>query len=317
MNGRQRLQAVFNGEIPDKVPHMELVFQLEEEAFQMTWPSKEELDRATPVEREKLLGRFFEIWEKIIDRYDWAGIQLPLDLGGYFSGRVIPEGRKRFGDRVMIYDFNGQGTFWMLPGSEMMEFAIKLYERPDELHAEARQKRDASIELAKMQVDQGVDFICINSDYGYNMGPFVSPKKFAEIVTPYLTEIVGAIHDLGVKAILHSDGDLRLILDQLVSTGLDGYQSIDPQGHMDIAEVKRQYGDRLVLMGNVQASYLQDVDDTRIRESVRYAMTHGKPGGRFIFSSSNCIFKGMPLENYHIMLEEYEKMAWYENPKGL
>ena len=311
MNGRQRLQAVFNGEIPDKVPHMELVFQLEEEAFQMTWPSREELDCATPRERERILGRFFEIWEKIIDRYDWAGIQLPLDLGGYFAGRVIPEGVKRFGDRVMIYDFNGQGTFWMLPGSEMMEFAIKLYERPDELHAEARQKRDASIELAKKQVDQGVDFICINSDYGYNQGPFVSPKKFAEIVTPYLTEIVGAIHDLGVKAILHSDGDLRLILDQLVSTGLDGYQSVDPQGHMDIAEVKRQYGDRLVLMGNVQASYLQDVDDTRIRQSVRYAMTHGKPGGRFIFSSSNCIFKGMPLENYHIMLEEYEKMAWY------
>jgi uroporphyrinogen decarboxylase len=44
---------------------------------------------------------------------------------------------------------------------------------------------------------------------------------------------------------------------------------------------------------------------------VRYAMTHGKPGGRYIFSTSNCIFKGMPLESYHIMLDEYEKLAWY------
>jgi uroporphyrinogen decarboxylase len=116
---------------------------------------------------------------------------------------------------------------------------------------------------------------------------------------------------LGVKAILHSDGDLRLILDQLVSTGLDGYQSIDPQGSMDIAEVKRQYGRQLILMGNVQTSLLQEVDELRIRHSVRYAMTHGKPGGRYIFSTSNCIFKGMPLESYHIMLDEYEKLAWY------
>ncbi len=311
MNGRQRLQAVFNSDIPDKVPHMELVFQLEEEAFQMAWPTTAEMAGASPLEREACLERFFEIWEKILARYDWAGVPLPVDLNGYFFGKVIPEGRKRFGERVMIYDYNGMGTFWMLPGDEMMDFAIKLFEQPKELHEEARLKRDASIELAKIQVDQGVDFICINSDYGYNMGPFVSPKKFAEFVTPYLTEIVSAIHDLGVKAILHSDGDLRLILDQLVSTGLDGYQSIDPQGHMDIAEVKRVYGDRLILMGNVQASLLQEVDEPLIRESVRYCMTHGKPGGRYIFSSSNCIFKGMPLESYHVMLDENNRLAWY------
>lgn len=311
MNGRQRLQAVLDGGIPDKVPHMELVFQLEEEAFQMSWPTYAEMASASPGEREACLERFFEIWEKIITRYDWAGIPLPVDLNGFFAGRVIPEGRKRFGDRVMIYDYNGQGTFWMLPGTEMMDFAIKLFEHPKELHEEAKQKRDASIELAKVQVDQGVDFICINSDYGYNLGPFVSPKKFAEFVTPYLTEIVAAIHKLGVKAILHSDGDLRQILPQLVSTGLDGYQSVDPQGHMDIAEVKSVYGKQLILMGNVQASLLQEVDDLKIRESVRYCMTHGKPGGKYIFSSSNCIFKGMPLESYHIMLDEYNRLAWY------
>ncbi len=311
MNGRQRLAAVFSGQIPDKVPHMELVFQLDEEAFQTHWPSKAELDAATPAERERLLHHHLDIWEKIIVAYDWAGIQLPTDLCGYFTDQVIPLGRRRFGDRVMIYDFNGQGTFWMLPGDEMMEFAIKLYERPEELHAEAQRKRDASIALAKRQVAQGVDFICINSDYGYNRGPFISPTMFAEFVTPYLAEIVDAIHGLGVKAILHSDGDLRLLLPQLVSTGLDGYQSIDPQGFMDIAEVKREYGDRLVLMGNVQTSLLQEVHETRIRESVRYSMTHGKPGGRFIFSSSNCIFKGLPLESYHLMLDEYERLAWY------
>jgi uroporphyrinogen decarboxylase len=313
MNGKQRLQTVWAGGIPDKVPHMELVFQLEEEAFGLSWPNQSEFDRATPRERQRLLERFFLIWEKIITRYGWAGIQLPVDLFGYFPSQIIPEGKKRFGDEVLIYDFNGQGTFWMLPGSEMMDFAVKLFESPDELHQEAKIKRDASIELAKKQVDQGVDFICINSDYGYNRGPFISPRMFAEFVTPYLAEIVDAIHHMGVKTILHSDGDLRQILDQLISTGLDGYQSIDPQGFMDIAEVKRQYGDRLILMGNVQASLLQDVDQSRIRQSVRYCMNHGKPGGRYIFSTSNCIFKGMPLESYHIMLDEYESMAYYSN----
>ncbi len=312
MNGRERLQAVFHGLIPDKVPHFELGFQLEQEAFHTRWPSQADLDAATPAERERLLHRALDIHEQIIATYDWAAVNLGTSIGGYLEGQVIPLGRRRFGDRVMIYGYNGQGTFWMLPGDQMMEFAVMLYERPAELHAEARRKCAASIELAKRQVDQGLDFICINSDYGYNRGPFISPKMFAEFVTPYLTEIVAGIHALGVKAILHSDGDLRLLLPQLVSTGLDGYQSIDPQGSMDIAEVKRTYGERLVLMGNVQTSLMQEVDDAQIRASVRYALQHGKPGGRFIFSTSNCLFEGMPLESYHIMLDEYNRLAWYD-----
>ena len=193
----------------------------------------------------------------------------------------------------------------------MMDFTIKLFEQRELLHEEAKVKMKDSIALAKRQIDQGVDFICINSDYAYNQGPFVSPAMFSEIVTPYLAEIVGAIHDMGVKVILHSDGNLNKVLDQLVSTGLDGYQSIDPQGHMDIAQVKQQYGDRLILMGNVQASLMQEVDEALIRQSVDYAMTHGKPGGKYILSTSNCIFAGMPLESYHIMLDEYNKLASY------
>jgi len=311
MEEKERLQAVLAGRVPDKVPHFELVFQLPEVALGKSWPTAEQMHNASPGEREFLLEEYFGIWERILERYDWAAVQLPRDLHGFFAGRVIPEGKRRFGARALIYDFNGMGTFWMLPGDEMMEFAVMIHEKPEHAHGEAKRKMKESIELAKHQVDQGVDFICINSDYGYNQGPFVSPRMFAELVTPYLAEIVGSMHDLGTKAILHSDGDLRLILDQLVSTGLDGYQSIDPQGHMDIAQVKAQYGDRLVLMGNVQAALLQEADEPLIRESVRYCMTHGKPRGRYIFSTSNCLFAGMPLESYHIMLDEYEQLAWY------
>lgn len=316
MTNRERLQAVFSGALPDKVPHFELVFQLTEEAFGAAWPTEAELSAASANERMALKERFFWLWEQIMVSYDWAAVQVPTSLGGHFVGELIPEGCRRFGERVQIYDFNGSGTFWMPTGSEMMDFVVKLFERPAELHEEAKDKVRQSVELAKMQVDQGVDFICINSDYGYNQGPFISPAMFAEFVTPYLTEVVAAIHELGVPAILHSDGDLRLILDQLVSTGLDGYQSIDPQGHMDLAAVKRQYGDRLVLMGNVQASLLQDAEEQEIRDFVQNCVETGKPGGRFIFSTSNCVFAGMPLQNYHIMLDEYEKHARYAKEDG-
>ena len=307
------LRAVLAGEIPGKVPHFELVFDLPEEAFGLSWPKQEEVEAATSAERERLLERYLLILEKIVERYRWAALPHGTPLDAHFD--VLPKARQHFGDAVLHFAFNGMGTFWMPSGEGLMLLTEMFYLHPAETHAEARRKCDASIELAKRQVDLGADFICINSDYAFNQGPFVSPDMFAEYVTPYLAEIVHAIHELGTKAILHSDGDLRLLLEQLVSTGLDGYQSIDPQGHMDIAQVKAAYGDRLVLMGNVKTALLQDVDEPLIRESVQYCMTHGKPGGNYIFSTSNCIFDGMPLESYHVMLDEYEKLAYYDTPQ--
>ena len=182
-----------------------------------------------------------------------------------------------------------------------------MFEQPTELHAEARRKCDTARVFFKQAVDAGADFFVLAYDFGYNDAPFVSPDQFADLVTPYLTELVQSIHDLGRKAILHSDGCIRLILDQLYSTGLDGYQSVDPQGHMDIKEVREQYPD-WILMGNVACSMLQDTNEGKIRESVQYCMTHGGIGKPYIFSTSNCIFKGMPPESYRIMLDEYHQI---------
>ncbi len=309
MTGKERVMRMFDGKLPDKVPHFELDFQIGEEAFGIDKPSYDEI-KAAGNNVKPLLDRYFAFWDTVIEKYHWDAAFIPQSFGGHYENELVHMIKDRYGDKIAVYDYNGDGTFWMLPGTEMMEFTVRLFEDRQSLHEEAKRKRDASIAYAEKQVKNGVDFICINSDYGYNQGPFISPAMFEELVTPYLKEIVDAIHSMGKKAMLHSDGDLREILDQLVSTGLDGYQSVDPQGHMDIAEVRKQYPD-LLLMGNVMCSMLQDENDEEIRRSVRYAFDSAKPGGRFIFSCSNCIFKGMPLASYEIMLDEYEKLAYY------
>jgi uroporphyrinogen decarboxylase len=306
--------TVLEGRIPDKVPHFELEFQLTREAFGQDWPEEKKYG-GDAHGKKQFRKDFLDLWDKVITRFGWDCFHityhaLETDLA------MIKEAKDRFGDRAAIVTYNGNGTFWMMDGHDMMDFAVRLYEDLDGILDEAKRKRDASIELARKQTEAGVDFIIINSDYGYNNGPYISPEMFAVIDTPFLKEIVDAIHSFGKKAMLHSDGDLNLILDQLVSTGLDGYQSVDPQGHMDIAEVRKKYP-HLVLMGNVQCSYLQDTDEDLIRSSVRYAMNSAKPGGRYIFSSSNCIFAGMPLLSYEIMLDEYNKLAPYEGTGSL
>ena len=142
MNGKERIDAVLDGRIPDKIPHFELDFQLDMQVFNISkWSSEE---------------NYLLVCEKLIERYDWAAIIVPDNL--------ISPAKDRFGDRAAVYCANGNGTFWMPSGDQIMDFTVRLFEDLPSLHEEARRKRDASIELAYSQIRQGADFICINSD---------------------------------------------------------------------------------------------------------------------------------------------------------
>jgi uroporphyrinogen decarboxylase len=309
---KTQLEKLLQGQIPDFPPHFELVFQIEKEVFNMDWkPLREKQYSSKQAKQDVFLKFYIEMCNRIIDEFNWCAVPGWCYEESIDCIQAITEVKKAVGSKSLVFAFNGDGVYWMPTGGDIMDFVIMLFERPAEMHTNARKKCEDSKLLAKKQIDAGADFIIMNSDFGFNQGPFISPNHFKEFVTPYMAEIVDYIHKLGRKVILHSDGDLREILDQIYSTGIDGYQSVDPQAYMDIKKVRSDYPDWL-LMGNVPCNLLQDVDENKIREAVRYCMEHGGVGKKYIFSTSNCIFKGMPPENYRIMLDEYKKLL----PKG-
>lgn len=293
MTGKQKLELILSGGVPASPPHWELVFQIEKAMFGMDRSAVAEADRP---------AFDLDVLHRLVDEFDWAAVR-----GGYDPAE-IQRTKASLGSKALVPAYEGEGVYWMPTGQDMVDFAVRLYERPAELHAEARAKCDRAKAFFRRAVDAGADFFVLTYDFGYNDAPFISPAHFADLVTPYLTEIVEAIHALGRKAILHSDGCISRILDQIHATGIDGYQSVDPQGHMDIEQVRRDYPD-WILMGNVACNMLQDADEMRIRASVRNCMTCGGVGRRYIFSTSNCIFAGMPPESYRIMLDEYRRIV--------
>lgn len=93
------------------------------------------------------------------------------------------------------------------------------------------------------------------------------------------------------------------ILDMMLDAAPHALHSIDPQGGVNLTVVKRQAGDRVCLIGNVNCGSLQTGTLDDVRESVLYALKEGMPGGGYVFSTSNCVYTGMPLERYEYMLE--------------
>ena len=292
---------VLAGETPDYPPHWELDFQLGPEMFGLAEPDWDSFDSESA--RKDAAYRYrLELTSHLINECGWAAA-LPLNP---FDADDLAPTKRAFGEYALVPGFDGGGVFWMPRGEDMVDFAVRLFEDPWGLHEQARKKCENSKAKLRTMADTGADFFVLTYDFGYNNGPFVSPTHFREFCAPYLAEMAQAAHDLGKKAILHSDGCLNEILDQIHATGVDGYHSIDPQGHMDIRQVRETYPD-WILMGNVACSMLQDADEPRIRDSVRYCLRHGGVGKRYIFSTSNCVFKGMPVESYRVMLDEYRR----------
>ncbi len=91
------------------------------------------------------------------------------------------------------------------------------------------------------------------------------------------------------------------ILDQIIECKPHALHSIDPQAGVDLAEVKKLIGDKVCLIGNVNCGLLQTGTDEDVITDVRRSLRDEMPNYSYIFSTSNCVYTGMPLERYELM----------------
>jgi uroporphyrinogen decarboxylase len=73
---------------------------------------------------------------------------------------------------------------------------------------------------------------------------------------------------------------------------------------MDIVQLKKQYGDRITLMGNLDCGeLLTNGKPGQIVAETRRIIRHVSPGGAHIFGSSNSIHDAVPVDNLMVMLD--------------
>jgi uroporphyrinogen decarboxylase len=304
MTGKQRFLQTMQFQQPDRPPHFESMFELEQEAFGRSFPDRHSWAGMTPAEKDAAIGLCMSIYEQIVERFKWDALAV---YWPWSDPDGIRAAKSTFGEDLAIGGIIGR-TVWSIESiGDWIQFSTDLMENPQVIHEEAERRLQATLPVAERMVEAGADFILLVNDVAFNAGPFISPRQFAEIVTPYYQRAVEHIKSLGVICIVHSDGNLMPVLDQMLSLKAHCLHSIDPMAGMDIAEVKRLTYPQMALMGNVQCNLLQDGPLEAIRESVLYALNSAAPGGGYVFSTSNTIFPGMPLEHYEYMLEVFRE----------
>ncbi len=218
----------------------------------------------------------------------------------------------------IIRDLTGDEYFVCAPGdptfkipSDPMEFSVRMYEAPESLKQQAQKELDMIIPSYDLVKSAGTDGIILTRDYAMNDRSFFSPDMFAEFIQPYLTKAIMEIHSRDMIAIKHTDGNIKDIIEQIIEAKPDALHSIDPQAGMDIREVKEKYSDKVALCGNVNCGLMQTGTKQQIKESAEYCLKYGKPNGGYVFSTSNCVFRGMPIESYHLINDIWKQQRYY------
>jgi uroporphyrinogen decarboxylase len=304
--------------ITGRVPHFELVFYLTMEAFGKIHPSHRNYyhwDQMSASERGLHINEIANIYITIAERFGHSAIFIqPLSFRNSEKAflEIIQTIREKTGDKYFLM-MHGDATFGLPDGKHMLEFSYKIKDEPENLKKEADDMVNKTLEKAEgLKKYKGLDGFALCSDYSFNTGPFFSPHQFSEFVTPYLSKLIKGYKDMGFYTIKHTDGNIMPIIDQLVQCEPDALHSLDPQGGIDIAKIKQMYGDRLCLIGNVHCGFLDTGTDDQVIESCRYALKNGMPGYGYIYSTSNCIYTGMALERYELMLSVWRIEGNYD-----
>jgi uroporphyrinogen-III decarboxylase len=115
---------------------------------------------------------------------------------------------------------------------------------------------------------------------------------FDEYVVRYVSPMVDAIHASGGFARIHCHGRIRNLLDMIVRLGADAIDPLEPPpwGDVTLDDVRRRYGDRLVLFGNLEVADIERMEPAKFDALVCRTLEQGTagPGRGFVLMPTAC-----------------------------
>ena len=210
------------------------------------------------------------------------------------------------GQRYVAGTTGGVTAMPLLGGTEngLMMYALQ----PEVVTAANRQSVTVQNAMDSYFIRPGVDGVLMEQDMAGTNAPLISPTMFREYCFPFLKDRIAHVKQSVAQVIFHNCGNNIPLMDMLIETGIDCYQSLQTTAGMEVGKLKDMYGDRLSFWGGIPVETLIAGSPCDVRKAVRTAMERGTPGGGFILGPSHSVAKNTKYENFMAMLDEFVKL---------
>lgn len=241
------------------------------------------------------------------DRYQWPEISAANDRQALKS--KVHDLQKQW--YVTAEIDNVFKRAWILRGMEdhMMDYYIN----PDYLSAVYDKLVAMYLEQVRMLAGAGVDCLCVVGDVATQRSLMLKPEMWCEFDKPRLAELIAEARRIkpDIDVFFHSDGNIWELMDDLIEIGFNIINPFQPES-MDCAEVKRKYGDRIVLHGCATCQRMATMTPEEIRTHVTDIIGNCGASGGLILMPSNMVPFDTPLAN---ILEFYRTARRVEPPR--
>ena len=236
-----------------------------------------------------------------IDRYPfpdpWAGGRFDQVAQGC---RAHPELFKLATQRFTLFE-----RAWSLRGMEnlLVDFASEPAFVDDLLD------RIAAFDLAIVDeaLKYPIDGYHFGDDWGQQTGLIMGPKLWRRFIKPRLAALFARVKQAGKFVSIHSCGDVREILPDLIEIGLDLFNPFQPEV-MDVFQVKEEFGDRLAFWGGISTQKTMPFGTpAEVRAEVGEKIRRlGRDGG-YICAPAHDLAADVPAANMLALIETLQE----------
>ena len=222
-------------------------------------------------------------WEAL--KGQWAQDERPISIdGGSFYGYIRD---------------------WM--GPENLSFL--LYDDPDLVREMMDYLADFFVQvLAKAVAEVRIDFAMFWEDMCYNAGPLISPAMFRELMLPNYQKVTRFLEANGVAlSWVDCDGNIEALIPLWIEGGVRGFYPLEVASGMDAGKLRQQYGQEIVLWGNVDKRALTAGPAAIDAEIARLAPL--VPQGGFIPLVDHGVPDDVPYQHYLYYLEQRRRIT--------
>jgi hypothetical protein len=163
--------------------------------------------------------------------------------------------------------------------------------------------------IVKKYVDWDCDLVTYAEDLGMQYGPMISPDLFVKYIKPSYQRMMKPAREKGIIVHMHSDGDVRLLADELIDGGVDVVNLQDLVNGIDWLAQKfsgRICVDLDIDRARITAQGNPAQIDALILEEVQ--KLGAKEGG---LSMIYGLYPGVPPQNIKALMDAMEKYAFY------
>ncbi|NQU23699.1 MAG: hypothetical protein HQ567_20650 [Candidatus Nealsonbacteria bacterium] len=231
-------------------------------------------------------------------RYIWENTHFESDYPAFLAEEAY------IGDAGLAAIDGPQSAVQLLLGEEagMSNFYALLQDHPREIemlieamHAKIRQAYHVIAQSPAKVVVAMEDLSSTTS----------SPAIFERFSWRHLNEYADIVHAEGKTFLAHMCGRLKAMAPLIAQSRLDGVESLTPPsiGDLSVAQARRQWGQRRILIGGLDANLMLQADQQEVRTAVLDVLGQAGDGTHFVLSNADAMPHGARLDTLQTIAE--------------